>query len=279
VLSTLSYLNREMDTWSFSGRQAGLLGLVLIALLVLSAFLLIDISQLSGEEKADHLFIEVKDIKSETCLTCHTNKKEGKFVHSAVGMGCESCHQMVSENGKTTVTPVATGGDLCAMCHKARKGSVLHGPYKNGQCLTCHDPHASDFKAQTRAPGNSLCLECHAPRRVTKNTVVLFNARNISDAEFEAIPKIELDATQSIGHPWMGHPVTERLDPLHQGEKMSCLSCHQPHASQAPMLIHFDRSIVSPSSDGRLEYQRTGVRSGTCYLTCHGKDHNPKTYH
>jgi hypothetical protein len=44
------------------------------------------------------------------------------------------------------------------------------------------------------------------------------------------------------------------------------------------MLIDFDRTIVGPSSSGMLEYQRLGVGTGTCYLTCHGKDHNPATY-
>lgn len=58
----------------------------------------------------------------------------------------------------------------------------------------------------------------------------------------------------------------------------ACSTCHDPHASQAPMLINFDRSIVGPSSSGRLEYHRTGFRTGECYLTCHGQDHNPKSY-
>jgi predicted CXXCH cytochrome family protein len=62
-------------------------------------------------------------------------------------------------------------------------------------------------------------------------------------------------------------------------QNAACSTCHDPHASQAPMLINFDRSIVAPSSSGRLSYQRTGFRSGTCYLTCHGHDHNPATYH
>jgi hypothetical protein len=44
------------------------------------------------------------------------------------------------------------------------------------------------------------------------------------------------------------------------------------------MLIDFDRTIVGPSSSGRLEYDRFAAHNGTCYLTCHGKDHNPATY-
>jgi len=193
--------------------------------------------QIPAEEPIAHPFIEQKDIKSETCLTCHPEKKQGKFVHTAVGMGCENCHQATSEKNKTTITLVATGGDLCAMCHEAAKGPVLHGPYKNGQCLTCHDPHSSEFKAETRAAVNSLCLACHADQQAQTETVTLFSSQKISKADFDAIPKIDLDPTQRFGHPWVTHPVTQVADPLHAGEKMSCLSCHTPHASADENLI------------------------------------------
>jgi len=204
---------------------------------LLLAFCLLPPIQVCAEEPIEHPFIEPKDIKPQTCLTCHPEKKEGKFVHSAVGMGCENCHQVISEKNKTTITLFATGGDLCAKCHEARKDPVLHGPYKNGQCLICHDPHSSEFKAQTRSAGNSLCLECHAPKRVTADTVSLFSFHEISEADFEAIPKIELDPTLRFGHPRPTHPVAEIADPLHGGEKMSCLSCHAPHASTLQNLV------------------------------------------
>jgi len=209
-----------------------------VALLFLLLAILIMLSrQVFAEEPVTHPFVEQKDIKSETCLTCHPEKKQGKFVHSAVGMGCENCHQTTSENKKTTVTLVATGRDLCALCHEASKDPVQHGPYKNGQCLTCHDPHSSEFKAQTRAEVNSLCLACHGLQQVRGETVTLFGSQKISKADFEAIPKIELDPTLRFGHPWVTHPVAQVADPLHKGEKMSCLSCHTPHASAQENLI------------------------------------------
>jgi len=190
-----------------------------------------------AEEPTAHPFIEKKDIKSETCLTCHPDKKQGKFVHSAVGMGCENCHQATSEKDKTTITLVATGGDLCAMCHEASKDDVQHGPYKSGQCLICHDPHASEFKAQTRAEVNSLCLACHGLTPGQGAMAAVLVSQKISKADLDAMPKIELDRTQRIGHPWVTHPVAVVADPLRGGEKMSCLSCHTPHASAQESLI------------------------------------------
>ncbi len=64
----------------------------------------------------------------------------------------------------------------------------------------------------------------------------------------------------------------------------SCSVCHDPHglvggnSTNNSHLINFDLSIVGPDSSGRLRYEDTGFRSGRCYLTCHGKDHNPWSY-
>ena len=102
---------------------------------LLLAICLLPPIQVCAEEPIEHPFIEPKDIKSQTCLTCHPEKKEGKFVHSAVRMGCENCHQAISEKNKTTITLVATGGDLCAKCHETRKDPVLHGPIRTANAL------------------------------------------------------------------------------------------------------------------------------------------------
>jgi len=199
-----------------------------------------------GQQKAGHPYIEQNDVKTETCLRCHPHEQEGKFVHSAMASGCESCHQTTSdkETLKTTITLTATGGDLCAMCHEATKDPVVHGPVKAGQCLTCHDPHASEFKAQMRADGNELCLACHAPKRTTTETVVLFKSVTMSDQDFQAVPKIALDPTRKVGHPWARHPVGDCPNPLNPNEKMSCLSCHQPHSST-------EQSLIIPSPKGK----------------------------
>jgi hypothetical protein len=58
----------------------------------------------------------------------------------------------------------------------------------------------------------------------------------------------------------------------------ACSTCHDPHASAAPMLINFDFSIVGPNSRGQISYVRTGMAKGTCNLMCHGYDHKNSAY-
>ena len=191
----------------------------------------------SAQEQLEHPYIEPSDVKPETCLTCHPEKKQGRFVHATVKMGCANCHHIVSGKNKTTINLFASGADLCERCHAGTQGAVIHGPYKAGQCLICHDPHASEFTAETRADLNSLCLQCHAPKPNAGSTVSLFGLQSISKAEFEAAPKIELDPGLRFGHPRPAHPVADVADPLRAGEKMSCLSCHASHASGLPHLL------------------------------------------
>ena len=62
------------------------------------------------------------------------------------------------------------------------------------------------------------------------------------------------------------------------GERAACSTCHDPHASNSPMLINFDLSIVAPNSRGVLQFTRTGVGHGTCSLRCHGEDHDNESY-
>jgi len=190
-----------------------------------------------AQEHLEHPYIEPKDIKPDICLTCHPEKKQGQFVHTAVRMGCANCHHIVSGKNKTTINLFASGGDLCARCHEVTEDAVIHGPYKKGQCLVCHDPHTSEFKAQARSAENSLCLECHTLRPIKAKTESIFGMEEVSWAEFEAIPKIQLDPTLRFGHPRPTHPVADVPDPLHEGEKMTCLSCHAPHASRKPSLL------------------------------------------
>jgi len=65
----------------------------------------------------------------------------------------------------------------------------------------------------------------------------------------------------------------------------SCAACHDAHGSRKNAhLINFmardatGHSVVTPNRSGRLEYVTTSPGKGSCYLTCHGVDHNPLKY-
>lgn len=67
-----------------------------------------------------------------------------------------------------------------------------------------------------------------------------------------------------------------------------CNACHDPHgisssqgdATNHSHLINFDLSIVRQSSGafGRLEFIDDGNLAGRCYLFCHNRNHNPRSY-
>ena len=186
---------------------------------------------------AEHPVPLPKDVQDKDCLECHDDKTKGKAVHSAMQMGCSACHNVKSDGTTTTVELAAPKNQLCFTCHDKSKEEVLHKPYEDGQCTTCHSPHSSDFAKQTRADGNALCLACHAPRQVKGDKVELFASQEISAQEFNEAPKVLPSDKAIAGHPWAGHPVAAIADPLNPAQKMSCLSCHNQHASSQQYLI------------------------------------------
>jgi len=239
---------------SAEGSKGGLL-----LLLVTSAVWASRVSKLSATDSSDHPYLEAKDRKTETCLKCHPTKNQGKFVHTAVEMGCESCHQAASADDKTTITLRATGGALCSKCHEINKDPVLHGPYKAGQCLICHNPHAGAYPAQTRAAISTLCLGCHMlnqpDARVNAETkiVSLLDGRTYDLASWESAPKISAGHFQNKMPRSTTAPVAVRESGKLNAES-TCLACHDPHASQSKHLLRKAADARSGAENLSLEY-------------------------
>lgn len=69
-------------------------------------------------------------------------------------------------------------------------------------------------------------------------------------------------------------------------ERTPCNVCHDPHGVSATQgnstnnskLINFDTSVVTPNSAGLLKFVSTGTNKGSCYMKCHGANHNPESY-
>lgn len=176
--------------------------------------------------------------KDTDCATCHEDKTKGKAVHSAIAMGCTSCHEVKTEKGTTTVNLTSPKDQLCFSCHDKSKDADLHGPYEAGQCVTCHDPHTSDYPKQLRAELNgNFCLECHGPRKEVPDKVAIFKSQEMTKDQFNSIPKIYLSADLMRDHPVDKHPTQGVSNPLKPEQKMTCTTCHATHSSPTEKLL------------------------------------------
>lgn len=158
----------------------------------------------------------------------------------------------------STVTQPISGGnsylvlpedELCMMCHgdigKKMNSAFPHDPVVNGQCTSCHDPHASDHGALLAVPARQLCLTCHGAN-------MPFDAAQLH-APFENGNCLDCHDPHGSDHEGMivrpqrelcftCHPSVASLSGKRvQHEPFAndkCTDCHDPHGSDhAPLLL------------------------------------------
>ncbi len=151
---------------------------------------------------------------ASTCYSCHKALTSFPFVHGPSAVwSCLSCHEPQTEPVYSVKKPDTK---VCFGCHIERKEEwygkkYFHGPFTIGNCIICHSPHASENPFNLHKPTWDLCTNCHVNEG---------SGRHIVEAVFGA-----------YFHPTRGKP-----DPLRKGMELSCASCHNPHASDAPKL-------------------------------------------
>jgi predicted CXXCH cytochrome family protein len=171
-------------------------------------------------------------------------------------------HHAVEAPGKNAdvpslLSPYHTGSTIrCTDCHNSDSGAAGGGGPRG--------PHGSIYPALlerrlvggSRNPGSdfmslyALCFKCHSDSSILGD---------------ETFSKHRLHIEQ---------------------EGASCLVCHDPHGVSATQgsatgsshLINFDTGVVLPNGRGELRFEDLGDRTGACYLTCHGRTHDPETY-
>jgi predicted CXXCH cytochrome family protein len=187
------------------------------------------------------------------CVTCHDDKAtqidKAKVPHPGAAGDCTDCHSPHASNqpGLPKTDSVA----ICLGCHSdvadEGKKAFHHQPAFVQGCSTCHTPHGGDNDHLLRLPGNALCLECHGPQAAPQkvegeNMLSIFNgAVKLPDDYYKKNKVAILPLRFGLGHPVEYHPVSDVMDPANQSKvltPLSCLSCHQPHASaQADLLV------------------------------------------
>jgi predicted CXXCH cytochrome family protein len=190
------------------------------------------------------------------CVTCHDDKVKqidsAKVSHAGAAGDCTDCHNPHASSQPGL--PKTDSVTICLGCHSdiadQGKKSVHHQPAFAQGCSTCHTPHGGDNDHLLRAKGNSLCLECHGPdsaaqKDETNHLLTLFNGTVRLPDDYYVKNKVAiLPLRYGLGHPVDYHPVSDVMDPSNQSKvktPLSCMSCHQPHASAQPDLLIKDQ--------------------------------------
>jgi predicted CXXCH cytochrome family protein len=222
-----------------------------------------------------------------TCLACHEDKTKGKSVHSAIAMGCTSCHEIRTTKDVTRVKLITTTPQaLCLTCHADKNAADIKGtvhPPAVRDCVKCHDPHVSDNKNQLLKPESgdqkeNLCLTCHntgvnVPEKGSRHAALdmgcdtchtTHKTGEVGKAEFDfhltkAPPALCIDC----------HDVKSAdLQKAHQNQpfaQANCVNCHDPHESAAPKLMA--KFTHPPFADKKCEVCHAPAKDGKVVLT------------
>jgi predicted CXXCH cytochrome family protein len=240
-----------------------------------------------------------KNVDGAKCLECHEDKSKGKAVHSAIALGCMTCHEVRANKDVTRVKLTATTpSKLCLSCHTDKDAAQLRGTVHKPaarECLICHDPHASDNKFQLLRPTvgdkkDNLCLSCHnqgvdVPAKGSRHAALDMGCDTCHlthKTGAEITPENQFHLTKSAPALCLDcHDAKNAsLEKAHQNQPFAmanCLQCHDPHQSAEPMLMaKFTHPPFAgkqcevchaPAKDGKVVLTQPDAKA-LC-LTCH----------
>ncbi len=154
--------------------------------------------------------------------------------------------QIASVERSPSIVPALAGREIsCTDCHGNSDPSGPRGPHGSDVRHLLRWRYATVDGSAGSDDAYALCYSCHRSEQVL--------------ADESRFPFHRL------------HVVDQRT---------ACATCHDPHGSvQNRALIRYQATgTVAPSASGVLLFRSTSPGDGTCYLTCHGRNHDPEVY-
>jgi predicted CXXCH cytochrome family protein len=128
------------------------------------------------------------------------------------------------------------------------KAKVKHQPAENGECLACHNPHASETKKLLLKAGDKLCFECHddLQQALAKAPFKHDPAANGECASCHAAhqssePKLLLKERTRLCFECHEDKDLAKVKAHENSAGRSCIDCHDPHLGQ-------DKNLLKPAA-------------------------------
>jgi len=213
----------------------------------------------------------------DLCATCHPNetalRQRAATKHGPMSdqKSCRNCHDPhFSDQPRLLPT---TQLALCLTCHdkelESGKGKVAnmkallegnkngHGPVKDGSCVSCHNPHGSDywrilvqyyppeFYTSFSEGRYALCFSCHDKTAMTERLTTTSTGFRDGDRNLHFI----------------------HVNKVSKGR--TCRACHEVHADNGQQ--NHVKQFVGFSGWAMPMNYVAGKNGGTCAPGCHGE--------
>ncbi len=228
-----------------------------------------------------------------SCLDCHdAHQTRSRFQYQTTSRGirrrrsslreevyeyhlCYRCHSdsanipYWSRNIRDEITSVNRSYHPVEAAGMSDDVPSLRNPYTTSSIISCTDCHGGD----TPRTASSVHGSTHAG--LLQANYSTRDGQIESDLAYRLCYRCHERSSILANKSFSLHR-DHIVDP---DKQTSCHTCHASHGSPLnDRLIEFNQAIVSPNMKGILRYRRGGHRSGECYLSCHGAEHDPGRY-
>ncbi|MEK7389422.1 MAG: sigma 54-interacting transcriptional regulator [Elusimicrobiota bacterium] len=222
-----------------------------------------DVFRSANEEKAKELMAKTgahAPVKSGECSKCHSHPKDAAKLTQELKPLCLSCHvDRATDMNKASVHSAFKDMD-CNTCHQAHASdnpSLLNSPV-NELCATCHDVKDKALKAAHHgvAVFQGACTDCHSPH-ASKNAKLILEGKEHVPFSSRSCEMCHVK-TASDGKPALKKTPGESCFVCHSNfrklaksavvhppfESGDCTTCHNPHVSKRAALIRAPMSDI-----------------------------------
>lgn len=222
------------------------------------------------------------------CRKCHKYMETGKFVHTAMQMGCESCHtEPHQKKSKFPKGLSAASPDLCYNCHDKSKFSnkSVHAPVAGGMCSSCHNAHTSDNAKLLLSPAPDLCFNCHDKKPFSGKKVIhapVMGGMCTSCHVPHSSENAKLLPSAQPGMCYNCHDKSKFESKFTHAPVMGgmCTSCHFPHQGDNEKLLMSSQPDLCYNCHDKSDFSRKNVHAAVMMgcTSCHNPHANKQKF-